>query len=273
MPLKKLFAALSALFIINVASAQDRIYTRSGGIYEVKIREINARSVVYKKWSHQDGPDYVMPKKDVERIVYQNGDEESFDKRNKVRVVRENTESIGNASYEKNILSISPLHMTNASAVGFGISYERVLDKNSVISFYLPIVYSFKNHNNQYNSITGLYEKDKNNMIWFYPGLKFYPTGSDGVVRYAVGPMLAFGTGNREYTRNDKHYDENVTIMGFLVSNSLNIQPSPKLHLGLELGLGIPYYSNETREYRTYPYNVFYDEPLVQFNFNVGFRF
>jgi len=265
--------------------AQDRIYTKSGGTFEVKIKEVGTRTIVYKKWSNPDGPDYVMPKNEVERIKFQNGDEETFDRHNMLRPVHEKALRGNSMAYGRNTLSLSPVHMTNTSAVGFGISYERALDKNSIISLYIPLVYSFKNNDGTYyNYSNGWSRDDRSNMVWLYPGAKIYPTGSNGVVRYAVGPMLAFGTGNRKYTTNDwdaqsqnyvaTRHDEHVTVMGFMVNNSLNIQPTPRLHMGLELALGIPYYTDESSN--TYPYythNTYDDVPLVQFNFNVGFRF
>lgn len=176
--------------------------------------------------------------------------------------------------------------MTNTSALGLGISYERVLDKNAVLSFYLPVAYSFKNNNNSsYNYNTGNYNTNKSTMLWVYPGLKVYPTGSNGIVRYAVGPSLSFGTGNRNYytsvydpqtsTYKDVEANQDIFVMGLLINNSLNIQPTPKLHLGLELGLGIPYYTNEKAPANnaTYYYTPIYsDVPLVQFNFNIGYR-
>lgn len=280
MQLKAIFTAFTVVSLAAAASAQDRIYTKSGGMYEVKIKEVGTRTIVYKKWSNQDGPDYVMPKNEVERIRFQNGDEEQMTSTGRMRAAR--SPKASHSEYGKNIIGLSPIHMTNLSPVGFGLSYERVLDKGSIVSFYLPIVYSFKNEHdiNYYGSYAPY--RDERSMVWFFPGAKIYPTGSDGVVRYSVGPSLAFGTGNRLYTQsyydpgtgttNYRDVSENIFVMGIMVNNTLNIQPTPKLRLGLELGLGIPYYTNEERN-SGYYYNTFNDEPLVQFNFNVGYRF
>ncbi|HRO44157.1 MAG TPA: hypothetical protein PL009_15090 [Flavipsychrobacter sp.] len=266
---------------VNSAIAQDRIYTKSGGMYEVKIKEVGTRAVVYKKWSNLEGPDFVMPKNEVDRIKFQNGDEEQFSMQGRLKATK--TPRSSNTEYGKNIIALSPIHMTNVSPIGFGLSYERVIDKNYLVSFYLPIVYSFKNENSN-NYYGGYYPyKDERKMAWFYPGAKIYPTGSDGVVRYGVGPSLAFGTGDRTYTtsyfdpqtQTTQYADvsENIFVMGILVNNSLNINPTPRLHLGLELGLGIPYYTNENDHPQGNYYNTFNDEPLVQFNFNIGYRF
>jgi hypothetical protein len=275
--------SFSALLFATCANAQDRLYTKDGGILDVKVKEVGTKTIVYKRSSNPDGPDFVIPKSDVERIKFQNGDEEYYGRREPIQHGRLHDNEV-DGNYGKNILSLSPVHMTNTSATGFGISYERVLDKNTILSLYFPVAYSFKSNNSSYNSSPAKNEKDKSSMLWLYPSLKIYPTGSTGIIRYSVGPMFAIGTGNHSYHR--QIYDpgtgnyvyqknsEGLFVLGLLVNNSLNIQPTPKIHLGLELGLGIPYYSNENDNSGSYYYNDTYsDEPIVQFNFNIGYRF
>jgi hypothetical protein len=276
------FLTVFALFFATCADAQDRLYTKDGGLLEVKIKEVGTKTIVYKKSSNPDGPDFVIPKSDVERIKFENGDEEFFGRREPLQHGRLQR-GASDPSYKKNILSFSPVHMTNTSPTGFGISYERVLDKNSILSLYFPVAYSFKNSNGNYNYNNGNYDKDKSSMLWLYPSLKIYPTGSTGIVRYSVGPMFALGTGSRTFNRET--YDpgtgnyiyqktsEDLFVLGLLVNNSLNIQPTPKIHLGLELGIGIPYYTNEGNNGPYYYDNTYSDEPIVQFNFNIGYRF
>ncbi|MBS1782153.1 MAG: hypothetical protein JSS78_03725 [Bacteroidetes bacterium] len=273
---------VSTLVLSIHSFAQDRIYTRSGGEFEVKIKEINPRSVIYKKWKSQDGPDYVMPKNEIDRIKYSNGDEEKMSTRS---VMARQRVGVNNARYPLNTFSILPLAMNNFSAVGVGISYERFLDKGNFVSLYLPIVFSFNNRSNYYNNNTGLYEKSNDYMTWFMPGCKFYPTSSNGIVRYAVGGSLSFASGQKTYTKNTwdpaingyrtDRTQGNITMLGFMVNNSLNIQPTQHLHLGLEMGLGIPYYvSDKTANNGAYASdNVFSNSPLIQFNFNIGYRF
>ncbi|HTM67388.1 MAG TPA: hypothetical protein VL093_13760 [Flavipsychrobacter sp.] len=275
--------SFAALIFATCANAQDRLYTKDGGILEVKIKEVGTKTIVYKKWSNIEGPDFVIPKNDIERIKFQNGDEEYYGRKEPMQHGRLRDNVYDGAVYGKNILSFSPVHMTNTSPVGFGISYERVLDKNTILSFYFPVAYSFKTNNSSYSSSTGKYDKDKSSMLWLYPSLKIYPTGSTGIVRYSVGPMFAIGTGNRSYHRdvydpitglsNYQKVSEDLFVLGLLVNNSLNIQPTPKIHLGLELGIGIPYYSNEGDKGTYYYDNTYSDEPIVQFNFNIGYRF
>jgi hypothetical protein len=272
------------MLFATCANAQDRLYTKDGGILEVKVKEVGTKAIVYKRSSNPDGPDFVIPKNNVERIKFQNGDEEYYGRKEPIQHGRLRDNAYDGAAYGKNILSLSPVHMTNTSATGFGISYERILDKNRILSLYFPVAFSFKTSNNTYNNITGYYDKDKSTMLWLYPSLKIYPTGSTGIVRYSVGPMLAIGSGSSSYKRqtydpNTGNYNyektsEDLFVLGLLVNNSLNIQPTPKIHLGLELGIGIPYYTNENSNNATYYYsNTYSDGPIVQFNFNIGYRF
>lgn len=176
--------------------------------------------------------------------------------------------------YGKNIFSIAPIQMTDFSPAGIGISYERALDANYRFSFYLPVAFSF-NRNRQYNPGTGLEEKKNNNFIYFYPGLKITPFGSNRVFSYSVGPSLAIGFGREsryDYVYNPitgnsypVYRDEQITRFGFIINNGLNVQVTPHFYMGTELGLGIRYFDSSD----------YYDdfEPMVQFNFKLGYRF
>lgn len=176
--------------------------------------------------------------------------------------------------YGKNILSLAPIQMTDFSPAGIGISYERVLDKDYRFAFYLPVAFSFK-RDRQYNPNTGLDEKHNNNMVYFYPGLKITPFGSNRVFSYSVGPSLAIGFGKDAYydyvyNPNTGNYyttfrEENITRFGFLINNGLNVQVTPHFYMGTELGIGIRYYDSSD----------YYDDfqPMVQFNFKLGYRF
>jgi len=179
-----------------------------------------------------------------------------------------------NNSYGKNIISFAPLQMTDVSPAGIGLCYERVLDQNYRFSFYLPIAISF-NRNSDYNPNTGMREKHNNTFVYFYPGLKITPFGSDRVFSYSVGPSLAIGFGKENYydyvynpytgTYENQYHNEQISRFGFLINNGLNVQITPHFYMGTELGLGIRYFDSSD----------YYDdfEPMVQFNFKLGYRF
>lgn len=287
MHFKKLrFLFIGACSLLTLpALAQDKIHLVDGSVVQAKVKEVGPRNIIYTRWDNKEGADYVVVRRDVEKIVFENGTEEtisrlSFRDRREMppRGPRPNREDRPNTpvpGYGANILAIAPLQMTNESVAGVGIHYERVLDKTGIFSFYLPVAFSFfREEVTPYP--TGITQKASRTFTSLYPGIKIYPAGSAHRVSYSVGPSfgLAFGnqfqekrvigpSGALTYT----YQDASVFKAGFLINNGLNIQPSKKIYVGLELGFGIYYYNNETDDFSAG------DEPMVQFNFKMGYRF
>ncbi len=164
-------------------------------------------------------------------------------------------------------IAIAPLQFTE-NGVGLGLSYERALDRNGIISAYMPAIATFNmNHHNDryyngyYNDPYYYGNPTPSYMVYLMPGVKFYPTGM-GKVKYAVGPNAVIGMGQRT-TRYDypvypyttsSYYNpgyitympseviENRLLLGMMVNNSLNIMATNHLYIGAELGLGFTYY-------------------------------
>jgi len=286
---KKTFLTAFALLSIQIAEAQDKLYKRNGEVQDVKVTEVNSRTISYKKAANLNGPVYVADRAEIEKIVYESGSIEYFNEA-PARTARGRSpqpmpnRDHGSQQYGKNILSFAPVQMTNTSVTGLGVHYEYMFDKKGMFALYIPLVWSINtNDNSYYNGYS--YQNQTYSLFWAYPGLKIYPAGSHHKVSYGVGPSLAIGAGTRPYTFTN--YDPNtgnsytvtenkdVFQMGIMVNNSLNIQPTPHLYLGVEMGLGIPYiHNNDNNNYNyngnTYNYS---DEPLVQFNFKIGYRF
>lgn len=261
MNMKTLLIALLGTLSFGTINAQDKLYKKNGDMIEVKVTEINTRVVSYKKADNPEGPTYTINKADVSKVVYPNGSEDFFGPaENNKRPEDKKPKKYGN-----NILSFMPMQIT--SNVGIGLAYERVIDKAGILSFYMPVTMAFNNNN------TGMATGTSTAPTYYImPGLKFYPTGGKGVVRYAVGPNLAYVTGEQD----DLIYDNNGNIigqgrqtrsaLGILITNSLNINPTSHLHLGLELGLGFTYFNKLGNQ------NLDADG-LAQFGFKIGYRF
>lgn len=284
MNLKAFFISFSLLsFVASATQAQDVLYKKDGTNEDVKIKEISVKTVTYKRWDNQEGPDFVVPKAEVKSILFENGSEEKFGRDDMLHPVRKD-----NSIYGKNILSVSPIWMTNSSAMGVGLAYERMLDKRNIISIYIPVGFSFliKNNADYYYSIYSYGNDRKSNTFSAYPGVKFYPASRpDGRVKYGVGVSIAFIGG--KITQEGTNYNSmtqlyvpftmtnNFFLMGAMVWNSLNFQPTEKIYIGLDFGLGYPYFVNESptysSDYVSTPYSN--GEPLVNFNFKIGYRF
>ena len=289
MRLKLFLCSLCLSAIAYTASAQDKINLQNGGVINAKVKEVSTRTITYKKQNNPDGPDFVIRKNEVESITYANGttdkidsgdDNEADDRRGRhhVREPREGHHfGLSNEQYPKNILSLAPMQMANEGPAGVGLHYERVIDKKSMFSFYLPVAaIFFTDKYNYYASSSSNTNKVNRTFIYAYPGVKVYPTGSNRRVSYALGASFALGFGDKyvsEYnsTTSTNYVERSVFKSGLLLNNSLNIQPTKHLFIGLELGLGFTYYNNEGGTNST-TFDT-EDPPLVQFNFALGYRF
>ena len=265
MNIKTLALFVSGLLIAGNTYAQDKLYKKSGDMLEVKVTEVSTRTVSYKKINNQDGPTYTIAKGDVARIEYENGSEDYFGEQE-----RSTQKAKKPVKYGNNIISVIPMQVLTNN-VGLGLSYERVLDKAGIISFYLPVSIEFDGSPNN-----GIGPAPVNGetypSYYIMPGVKFYPTGSKGVVRYAVGPNLAYVAGKEfnfvyDNLGNIVGQDvQNTSKLGVMVTNSLNINPTSHIHLGIELGIGFTYMNKlGNTELGT--------DALAQFGFKIGYRF
>lgn len=69
------------IFLFPIISfGQDKIYKSDNTVIDAKVMEITTAEIKYKKFSNQNGPAYIIPKKDVAMIVYQNGEKEVYNR-------------------------------------------------------------------------------------------------------------------------------------------------------------------------------------------------
>lgn len=66
------------------ATAQDIIVFNDGSVERVKVLEINANEIKYKKWDNLEGPLYSVDKSKIMTINYQNGTSEKFSQQDHV---------------------------------------------------------------------------------------------------------------------------------------------------------------------------------------------
>ncbi|MBL7718739.1 MAG: hypothetical protein JNL72_07880 [Flavipsychrobacter sp.] len=277
MQLKAILLAAFA-FVSLSAAAQDKIYKRNGEVIDGKVKEVNTRNISYKRSDNPDGPDYVVGRNEVEKIKYQNGLEDYISGSRETTTSRKPGKKI---EYGSNVVTVALVNL-NDEGFGFGAAYERALDKKGILSFYLPVNVALGGLGNYTSSTSGT-TSSFNRAIWqIMPGIKFYPTGSKGKVRYAVGPQLSYETGYKEewqtiydpqtfmsYQRYDKL---DVRKLGILVNNSLNMSPNEHMIIGLDLGLGFTY-MNKKEDASSGVMREWGTRQLAQFNFRIGYRF
>jgi hypothetical protein len=106
---------------------QDKIYTTEGNTIEAKVLSITPLKVVYKRFDNQSGPDYNLPKREVSKIVYQNGTVDEFNGPMKVVSKKNGKNNIKKAkeaaALGNNIVSFIPgVYATSAYWKKTGIS-------------------------------------------------------------------------------------------------------------------------------------------------------
>jgi len=270
--MKKSFFALCLAALPLLTMAQDKIYKTDGSTLEAKVKNVGPRIVVYVRYDNQSGPEYSIPKRDIEKIVYQNGSEEYMNDR---RTPHADGKSGGNGKvlYRPNVLALAPVQFSE-HGLGVAVSYERSLDPRGIVALYLPVIATFNlNNGTYYDPMTGSYKNGRQDMmVHILPGIKVYPTGNQGVVRYAIGPSVAFATGEKSDNVFDPSTGMTVyttkphTMLGMMVNNSLNINPSPHVYIGLEIGLGFTYINRVDGLNQD-------TNGLAQGGFKIGYRF
>ncbi len=276
MQFKALLLSGIAIALFSSSFAQDKIYKRNGDVVEAKIKSVGTKTVTYLRFDNQSGPEYTIVKAEVEKIVYQNGSEDDFDRGRSPRPSRNHDEvstpSEARLNYKSNVLAISPMQFSE-NGLGIGLSYEKAIDKKGIIAFYLPAAFTLNLNSSYYDYTTGTnVNGHQDAMYYLMPGVKIYPTGSYGIVRYAVGPSIVVADGQKSSSVYDPYYGssnyqtQSHFMLGIMVNNSLNINPTPHVYLGLELGLGFTYMNQVGGLNQGTAF-------LAQGGFRIGYRF
>jgi hypothetical protein len=262
----KTLTLIFLLFISFNSFAQDKIYPVRRGMIEGKVMESTRARVVYRLKGDEGGRDYAMDWDDVHRIEYGDGKVEYKPQRVGPNWTPKNYTA-------GNTISLAILNVSD-EGMGFGIAYERKLDKMGYYSLYVPFNIAFaepKEGNAMYNNGP----QGKNVSIFqFMPGIKLYPTRNNGVIRGAVGPQFVYqqgekfiertiGTGEDKYTVTELH---TIQKMGILVNASAALFPNEHIYIGTDLGIGTTFLHRLSGvEYGA--------KLLINYNFRIGYRF
>ncbi len=78
--MRVIITMLFCVFFTSSLWCQDTIKVVEGELIIAKVKEINEKEITYKKFTNINGPLYIVNKKDVISIAYQNGETEIFNK-------------------------------------------------------------------------------------------------------------------------------------------------------------------------------------------------
>lgn len=219
-----LLSSLSTLLF-----AQDRVYLLEGDVFDVKVTEISAKELVYKKYSNLTGPDYKVKLQEIERIVYENGEIDVF---NEVKTQKDSPFKVLPSDLGNNIIYLNVVDILFQN-ITFG--YERILGENRKLGIRIPVSFSLYGNNN--NDILF------NTYNVFYSGidLNFYPFGQRQASFY-IGPVIRSGVSR---FRNDVFDEFNFSTVvsssayaTFLFNGGFTWNPIEELTMTSSLGIG-----------------------------------
>lgn len=130
--MKKVIVLLLTFFPLIISYSQDRIFTSEGEIIQAKILEIKEQDITFQKHNDASGVVFVIAKNKVQRIVFQNGIEETFH-------AEDDTEYISAKDWlaDQNGKKPDMIYLTDGSVVEcevlekkrFGVNYISTLDR------------------------------------------------------------------------------------------------------------------------------------------------
>jgi hypothetical protein len=260
--------------VFAAAHAQDILVKKNGKTIEGKVVEVGIDKVLYKINNDSNSANFVVRKSELSRIEFENGQTVWIDPRGERTKKPSAIEP--DEQYGQNMINVSPFKALD-SGPGFGISYERILDRRGYFGLLLPFTMTIPDtYYLSFDSSNG----DRSEMYYFSPTLKIYPFGQRRVT-YALGPTIFAGVGQRWNTYTDYNQATGVYItreekrdrfrMGMIVNNYVNFQIMSRFQIGLNAGLGPRYIDRETFRSQTTRTKGF--EITGEFNFNLGFRF
>lgn len=269
--------------IFTAVRAQDVLVRKNGSTIEGKVVEVGIDKVLYKISQEANAANFVVRKNELLRIEFGNGQTIWFDKRRErsserssERGQERNLPVVQDEEMRRNKVDFSAFKALD-SGPGFGISYERILDKSGYFGLLLPFTLTIPD---SYYFPVGSESSDNDQMYYFSPSLKIYPFGQKRVT-YAVGPTLYAGVGKRWYNYTDYNPTTQVHTsrdeererfrMGMIVNNYVNFQITKHFQIGLNAGLGPRYIDRE--KFRSETFRNRGMEITGEFNFNLGFRF
>lgn len=250
----KILALLSFVCLIGFSTqAQDTIFLKTNEKVVAIISEINNLEIRYKEFSNPTGPEYVIDKNTVNKIVFKNGD----------------TKIISgislNKKYGRNIVAY---HVFDIIYKDFSFSYEHVF-KNGKLGIKIPVAVGYNTKEGRDGP------REYINLFYSGVGLNVYLMGQR-MASYFIGPEIHLGQGQEEYYVQDYNnytgttYYDKYFYWRLIINNGISFSPIPNFRLAAVLGLGVRNYKiPESKD----DYNNGGFRSTAHFTISMGYRF
>lgn len=190
--MKKIITFFLALFPLIVAYSQDRIYTSEGEVIQAKILEIKEQDITFQKHNDASGVVFVIAKNKVQRIVFQNGIEETFH-------AEGDTQHVSGNDWQTELNGKKPdmIYLTDGTVVEcevvekkrFGVNYIPTSDSRGYVQYLSNTkIYKIEYGNGEVEYISGSPDKGGGKSPKDFSHL------SPSFVGVGIGPAIPFGS-------------------------------------------------------------------------------
>ena len=250
----KFLALVSFVCLIGFSTqSQDTIFLKSNEKVVAIISEINNLEIRYKEFSNPTGPEYVIEKNSVNKMVFNNGD---------IKII--SGVSL-NKKYGRNIFAY---HIFDIIYKDFSFSYEHIF-KNGKLGLKIPVAVGYNTKDGRDGP------REYTNLFYSGVGLNVYLMGQR-MASYFIGPEIHLGQGQEEnYVEDYNNYTSTTYYDKFfywrlIINNGISFSPIPNFRLVAVLGLGVRNYSiPESKD----DYNNGGFRSTAHFTISMGYRF
>ena len=284
----RLVAVSTIIFCVIEAKAQDTLIKMNESRLVTRIIEINPKTIKYKNFSNPDGPDIIIDRRDVSRIVYANGTVDSITVKKSPFTQKNKNPDPRKSDYGKNNFTFMLIDIILGMA---SVGYERILPGGN-FSIKIPISVGF-----QLQSLpdsTSNYPKDEWLQDWggsgyyyqnkiFSTGIEaYYYTGGQSTISYFIGPSFEFGMFNYQH----RHYryfhqpqyntKETGNYFAFLIKNGVKYQTNRNFNFSFNVGAGL--FTQQTKNFHEenntcFPFGIFENSGAFEFGIMAGYSF
>jgi len=266
--MKKL-TALTLLFtcLSIYGFSQDIIHLKSGKTESVKVSEITEKTVRYRLFDNLNGPEYVIDKTRIDKIVYENGTEERFylaTENKTTRPEKKEKPAREKIDYGHHFVGANLTDLLRTDAT---IHYEYIFNDDRM-GLRIPIGIGFNNNYfNVKSKINNAFVFRRNRVFETGADFRYYP-GGQGRVRYVMGPGIHYILNNKRgpLFGGKPVGNHHVNTIRWLFYNGVVFTPTKYFRFGLDVGLGSQYDLSDTK----YTDERVFGDPKVQFNWYMG---
>ncbi len=260
------YYSLIIILLVSMAqvNGQEIIYKTDGTIVAVKILEVTPTLVKYTSVSDTNGLRFVISKDYIAKIVYPNGETIAYKVDSADTLRKRMLMDIYHTDINGRFLSLNLFDILSGIIT---LNYEYKLRSGD---FSLRVPLSMGNNALKGKDPSSVLSRfhSRNKIFGTGIGINYYPGPNQKVAPYsgvlAELTMSSYWPYYRDPNASSSMLEENGIQFGISFHGGLLLELSPRMNLGMSLGLGLAY---------SHYINGWYTNPIARCGFNIGYKF